>query len=75
MCRNSYAPWLRLSLRFTFNVHVELIGMEACGGAHFLGRALREQREAIIAAQEKYLKENVATSVDLDRPSAPGTSG
>ena len=30
-------------LRFTANVHVELIGMEACGGAHFLGRALREQ--------------------------------
>jgi transposase len=29
--------------RFTANVHVELIGMEACGGAHFLGRALREQ--------------------------------
>ena len=30
-------------LRFTANIHVELIGMEACGGAHFLGRALREQ--------------------------------
>ena len=26
-------------LRFTANVRVELIGMEACGGAHFLGRA------------------------------------
>src|SRR6266849_10039609 len=30
-------------LRFTANVHVGLIGMEACGGSHFLGRALREQ--------------------------------
>jgi hypothetical protein len=30
-------------LRFTANLKVELIGMEACGGAHFLGRALREQ--------------------------------
>jgi transposase len=30
-------------LRFTSNVHVHLIGMEACGGAHFLGRALRAQ--------------------------------
>ncbi len=30
-------------LRFTANIHVELIGMEACGGSHFLGRALREQ--------------------------------
>jgi transposase len=30
-------------LRFTANLKVELIGMEACGGSHFLGRALREQ--------------------------------
>ena len=28
-------------LRFTSNLPVQLIGMEACGGAHFLGRALR----------------------------------
>jgi transposase len=30
-------------LRFTSNLRVCLIGMEACGGAHFLGRALRDQ--------------------------------
>jgi transposase len=30
-------------LRFTANQQVQLIGMEACGGSHFLGRALREQ--------------------------------
>jgi transposase len=30
-------------LQFTANVQVDLIGMEACAGAHFLGRALREQ--------------------------------
>jgi transposase len=30
-------------LRFTSNLRVSLIGMEACGGSHFLGRALREQ--------------------------------
>ncbi len=30
-------------LQFTANLKVALIGMEACGGAHFLGRALREQ--------------------------------
>jgi hypothetical protein len=30
-------------LHFTANLRVDLIGMEACGGAHFLGRALREQ--------------------------------
>jgi transposase len=30
-------------LRFTANLRVRLIGMEACAGAHYLGRALREQ--------------------------------
>ena len=30
-------------LAFTANVQVQLIGMEACSGSHFLGRALREQ--------------------------------
>ena len=29
-------------LRFTANLRVALIGMEACGGAHFLARVLRE---------------------------------
>ena len=33
----------RQLLHFTANLQVELIGMEACGGSHFLGRALREQ--------------------------------
>ena len=31
-------------LRFTSNLKVELVGMEACGGSHFLGRALRENK-------------------------------
>ena len=35
-------------LRFTANIHVGLIGMEACGGAHFLGRALREQSKRLV---------------------------
>ena len=30
-------------LRFTANAQVHLIGMEACPGSHFLGKALREQ--------------------------------
>jgi len=30
-------------LRFTANVCVDLIGMQACAGSHFLGKALREQ--------------------------------
>jgi transposase len=33
-------------LRFTANLKVDLIGMESCGGAHFLGRSLREQGHA-----------------------------
>ena len=30
-------------LRFTANLRVRLIGMEACGGSHFMGRSLRDQ--------------------------------
>jgi transposase len=30
-------------LGFTSNLRVRLIGMESCGGSHFLGRAQREQ--------------------------------
>ena len=30
-------------LHFTANLKVGVTGMEACGGAHFLGRALRER--------------------------------
>jgi len=29
-------------LHFTANRQIVLIGMEACGGAHFLGQALQE---------------------------------
>ena len=30
-------------ITFTANMQTSLIGMEACSGAHFLGRVLREQ--------------------------------
>jgi len=43
-------------LRFTANVHVGLIGMEACGGSHFLGRALREQRHEVRLIPAQYVK-------------------
>jgi hypothetical protein len=33
----------RQLLGFTSNLRVRLIGMESCGGSHFLGRAQREQ--------------------------------
>ena len=34
-------------LRFTANMQAALIGMEACAGSHFLGKALREQGHAV----------------------------
>jgi transposase len=30
-------------LRYTANLRVQRIGMEACSGSHFLGRALRDK--------------------------------
>jgi len=49
-------------LRFTANIHVELIGMEASGGAHFLGRALREQRHEVRLIPAQYVKPYVKTN-------------
>src|SRR5260370_16631547 len=49
-------------LRFTANVHVGLIGMEACGGSHFLGRALREQRHEVRLIPVQYVKPYVKTN-------------
>jgi len=49
-------------LRFTANVRVELIGMEACGGAHFLGRALREQGHEVRLIPAQYVKPYVKTN-------------
>src|SRR4030081_1395025 len=49
-------------LRFTANVHVGLIGMEACGGSHFLGRALREQRHEVRLMPAQYVKPYVKTN-------------
>ncbi len=49
-------------LHFTANLHVELIGMEACGGAHFLGRALREQGHEVRLMPAQYVKPYVKTN-------------
>jgi transposase len=49
-------------LRFTANLHVSLIGMEACGGAHFLARALREQGHDARLMPAKYVKPYVKTN-------------
>jgi len=49
-------------LHFTANLQVELIGMEACGGAHFLGRALREQGHEVRLMPAQYVKLYVKTN-------------
>src|SRR5260370_16084031 len=49
-------------LRFTANVHVGLTGMEACGRAHFLRRALRAQRHEARLIPAHYVKPSVETN-------------
>ena len=49
-------------LHFTANLKVELIGMEACGGSHFLGRALREQGNEVRLIPAQYVKPYVKTN-------------
>src|SRR5271169_6822984 len=49
-------------LHFTANLKVELIGMEACGGSHFLGRALREQGHEVRIIPAHYVKPYVKTN-------------
>jgi transposase len=49
-------------LRFTANRRVHLIGMEACGGAHFLGRALQEQGHEVRLIPAQYVKPYVKTN-------------
>ena len=49
-------------LRFTASLHVSLIGMEACGGAHFLARALREQGHDARLMPAQYVKPYVKTN-------------
>jgi transposase len=49
-------------LRFTANLGVRLIGMEACGGSHFLGRSLREQGHEVRLIPAQYVKPYVKTN-------------
>lgn len=52
----------RQVLVFTANVQVGVIGMEACSGAHFLGRALREQGHEVRLMPAQYVKPYVQTN-------------
>jgi len=49
-------------LRFTANLRVRLIGMEACGGSHFLGSRLREQGHEVRLMPAQYVKPYVKTN-------------
>jgi transposase len=49
-------------LRFTANLRVRLMGMEACGGSHFLGRSLREQGHEVRLMPAQYVKPHVKTN-------------
>jgi transposase len=49
-------------LRFTANLQVHLIGMEACGGSHFLGKALQEQGHEVRLIPPQYVKPFVKTN-------------
>src|ERR1700693_5150250 len=49
-------------LRFSSNLPECLIGMEACGGSHFLGRALREQGHDVRLMPAQYVKPYVKTN-------------
>jgi len=57
-------------LAFTANMQTSLIGLEACSGAHFLGRALRQQGHDVrlIAAQfvKPFVKSNKNDFVDAE---------
>lgn len=52
----------RQLLQFTANLQVDWMGMEACGGAHFLGRALREQGHQVRLMPAQYVKPYVKTN-------------
>jgi transposase len=47
---------------FAINLRVVLIGMESCGGAHFLGRALRDQGHDVRLIPAQYVKPFVKTN-------------
>jgi transposase len=49
-------------LRFTANLGVRLIGMEACGGSHFLGGRLRGQGHEVRLMPAQYVKPYVKTN-------------
>ena len=60
----------RQLITFTSNLQTSLVGMEACSGAHFLGRALRAQGHEVklIPAQfvKPFVKSNKNDFIDAE---------
>ena len=52
----------RQLLAYTANVRVQVIGMEACSGSHFLGRALRVQGHDVRLMPAQYVKPYIKTN-------------
>src|SRR3977135_240306 len=49
-------------LKYTANLRVQRIGMEACSGSHFLGRALRAQGHDVRLMPAQYVKPYIKTN-------------
>src|ERR1700747_2016345 len=49
-------------LAYTANARVQVIGMEACSGSHFLGRALRAQGHDVRLMPAQYVKPYIKTN-------------
>ena len=49
-------------LTFTANLQAQIIGMEACSGSHFLGKALRGQGHEVRLMPAQYVKPYVKTN-------------
>jgi transposase len=49
-------------LAYTANMRVQVIGMEACSGSHFLGRALRTQGHDVRLMPAQYVKPYIKTN-------------
>ena len=53
-------------LTYTANLQTSLIGLEACAGAHFLGRALRKQGHDVRLILGQFVKSNKNDFVDAE---------
>ena len=53
-------------LAFTANMQTSLIGLEACSGAHFLGRALKQQGHDVRLIAAQFVKSNKNDFVDAE---------